>query len=164
MSGSLESVRWNACVHRLDFSLYSHPKEFWGSGVRTHVNSKGKYPSTGGSEEVQTRDAASRRTASPTHYRLSYSGPLSFLSQRGLSKPHTRRPPRWPSGEGVRLESGRSQVRIPLAPGFFRGRVIPVTSKLALQRRPCQAPGVIGSSLGLAYHVSVYCDWARWKV
>ena len=28
--------------------------------------------------------------------------------------PH-RRPPRWPSGEGVRLGSGRSRVRIPLA-------------------------------------------------
>ena len=22
--------RWNACVHRLDLGLYSHPKEFWG--------------------------------------------------------------------------------------------------------------------------------------
>ena len=32
---------------------------------------------------------------------------------------------------------------------FFRGRVIPVTSKLALQWLPCQAPGVIGSVLGL---------------
>ena len=32
-----------------------------------------------------------------------------------------------PSGQGVRLESGRSRVRIPLAPGFFRGRVMPVT-------------------------------------
>ena len=30
MSGSLESMRWNACVHRLDLGLYSHPKEFWG--------------------------------------------------------------------------------------------------------------------------------------
>ena len=45
-SGSLESVRWNACVHRLDLGLYSHPS-FWGSGVWTHVNSKGKIPSTG---------------------------------------------------------------------------------------------------------------------
>ena len=36
MSGSFESMRWNACVHRLDLGLYSHPK------VRTHVNSKGK--------------------------------------------------------------------------------------------------------------------------
>ena len=29
-SGSFESVQWNACMHRLDLSLYSHPKEFWG--------------------------------------------------------------------------------------------------------------------------------------
>ena len=29
-------------------------------------------------------------------------------------------PPRWPSGYGVRLESERSGVRIPLATGFFR--------------------------------------------
>ena len=30
MSGSFESVHRNACVHRLDLGLYSHPKEFWG--------------------------------------------------------------------------------------------------------------------------------------
>ena len=47
MSGSFESMRWNARVHRLDLRLYSHPKEFWGNGVRTPVNSKGKIPSTG---------------------------------------------------------------------------------------------------------------------
>ena len=29
-SGSIESVRWNVCVHRLDLGLYSHPKEFLG--------------------------------------------------------------------------------------------------------------------------------------
>ena len=33
--------------NRLDLGLHSHPKEFWGNGVRTHVNSKGKIPSTG---------------------------------------------------------------------------------------------------------------------
>ena len=49
------------------------------------------------------------------------------------------------------------------APGFFRGRVKPVTSKLALQWLPCQAPGVIGSVLALAGPVSVYCDWVRRK-
>ena len=27
VSGSFESVQWNACVHRLDLGLYSHPKE-----------------------------------------------------------------------------------------------------------------------------------------
>ena len=64
----------------------------------------------------------------------------------------------------VRLESGRSRVRILLVPGFFRGRVIPVTKKLPLKCLPCQAPGIIGSVLGLVGPVSVYCDWVRWKV
>ena len=50
------------------------------------------------------------------------------------------------------------------APGFLQGWVIPVTSKLALQWLPCQAPGVIGSLLGLVSPVSVFCDWVRWKV
>ena len=45
MSGSLASVRRNACVHRPDLGFYSHPKEFWRNGVRTHVDSK--IPSTG---------------------------------------------------------------------------------------------------------------------
>ena len=30
MSGSFESLQWNACVHRLNLSLCSHPKEFFG--------------------------------------------------------------------------------------------------------------------------------------
>ena len=47
MSGSFESVRWNACEHRLDLGLHSHPKEFWGNGARTHVNSKGKISCAG---------------------------------------------------------------------------------------------------------------------
>ena len=45
MSRSIESVRWNACRHRLDLGLYSHLKEFWGNGVRTHINSE-EIPST----------------------------------------------------------------------------------------------------------------------
>ena len=45
MSGSFESVRWNACVHRLpDLSLYSHPKEFLGNGVRTMLTPREKSP------------------------------------------------------------------------------------------------------------------------
>ena len=61
------------------------------------------------------------------------------------------------SAENPGFESRLSQK-------FFRGRVIPVTSKLALQWLPCQASGVIGSVLGLVGPVSVYCDWVRWKV
>ena len=30
MPGSYESLQWNACVHRLDLGLNSHPKEFKG--------------------------------------------------------------------------------------------------------------------------------------
>ena len=75
MSGSFESVWWNACVHRLDLGLYSHPEEFWGNGFRTHVNSKGKIPSTGSSMEDRTQNTASCRTASPTHCQLRCSSP-----------------------------------------------------------------------------------------
>ena len=66
MLGSFESVPWNACVHRLDLNLYSHLKEF---------HSKGKILCTRGLKQDRICDAASCRTASPTYYRLSYSGP-----------------------------------------------------------------------------------------
>ena len=62
MSGSFESMWCNAFERVLE------------NGVRPHVNSKEKIPSTGGSEKGWTRSAASCRTASPAHYRLSYSG------------------------------------------------------------------------------------------
>ena len=68
MSGSFECVGWNACVHRLDLGLHSRPKEFLVNGIRTHVNFKGKIPSTRGSEKDRTHAAASSRTVSPTHY------------------------------------------------------------------------------------------------
>ena len=70
-------------------------------------------------------------------------------------------PPRWPSGSGVHLERGRCGVQFLLAPGFYRGQVIPVTLELALQWLSCQAPGVIGSVLRLAGLVLVYFNWAR---
>ena len=52
-------------MHRLNLGIYSHPKEgcfFWGGGVgvRTHVNSKGKFPlpEKFTSEEARTNDVA----------------------------------------------------------------------------------------------------------
>ena len=80
MSGSLESLRWNACLHRLAFCLYSHSKEF--QGMESEPPGKQINPS-GGSEKNQTRDAASHRTASLAHYRLSYSGPGLTKDPRG---------------------------------------------------------------------------------
>ena len=68
----------------------------------------------------------------------------------------------WPSGRASasRAEGPRFESRL-RRDFFFRGRVIPVTQKLTLQWLPCQAPGVIGSALGLVCPVSVYCDWVR---
>ena len=87
MSGSFESVRWNACEHRLDLSLCSHLKEFGGNGVRNHVNSKGKIPFIGCSEKDWTHNTELRRTENLTHYQLSYSSPqVEFKIDRSLNQ------------------------------------------------------------------------------
>ena len=75
MSGSFVSVLWNACVQRLDLILYSHPNEFFYGMESEPILIPKEIPSTEGSEEDWTHDAATRRTVGPTHYRLSYSGP-----------------------------------------------------------------------------------------
>ena len=50
-------------------------KSFAGMESEPLLTPKEKNLLTGGSEEGRNRDAASRRTASPTHYRLSCPGP-----------------------------------------------------------------------------------------
>ena len=92
-------------MHRQDLGLYSHPKEFWGMESEPILTKKGKkslLPGNFSPEEDQTQDAASSRTraqhttnqlfrppssrtASPTHYQLSYSGP----HQAGQPAQHT---------------------------------------------------------------------------
>ena len=49
----------------------------------------------------------------------------------------------------------------PACDGIFSGSSYTNESKLALQWLSCQAPGVIGSALGLVGPVSVHCDWVR---
>ena len=137
-------VRAMKCVYaqtRPRFILSSEGV-FWGNGVWTHVNSKGKIPSTknvpkGGSNP---RHCGQRAQALPTElFRPSRRSEeivkiSSCASQCNRYHHHynlvwtsTRPPPRWPSGQCVRLESGRSGVRIQLATEFFPGRVIPMT-------------------------------------
>ena len=66
--------------------------------------------------------------------------------------------------KGVRFESG--------IPGFepcfrrqtFFGRVIQVTQMLELQWLPSQAPGLIGSVLGLVGPASEYCVKMRQQI
>ena len=100
MSGFFESVRWNACVYRLDLGLYSHPKLRIDIGLYSHPNEffgRGRGGGGGGcvesepmltprekspllekfsTEEDLTHDAASNRTGSLTHY------------QRAIPTPH----------------------------------------------------------------------------
>ena len=74
-------------MHRLDLGIYSHPKEFWGNAVRTHVNSQGKNPLYWGKkispEEDRTHDAASSKTVSPSHYQRAIPAPWRIPSPPG---------------------------------------------------------------------------------
>ena len=57
------------------------PKRVWGEWSQKQCQLLGKVPSTGGSEEVQTCDAASCRTARPKHCRLSYSSHQVYINK-----------------------------------------------------------------------------------
>ena len=68
--------------------------------------------------------------------------------------------------DGLVVKASTSRAQDPgfeslLATGFFLGRVISVTQKLALQWLPCRVLGGIGLALGLVGPVPVYCDWVR---
>ena len=79
----------NACVHKLDSSFYSHGKEWHLQGVESEplLTSRKKFPQLDSSKEGQTRDAASRWVASPTHNQPSYSAPdQPYNSQFLISK------------------------------------------------------------------------------
>ena len=158
-------MRWNACVHRLHFGSYPHPKEFWGNGVRTHVNSKGRIPSTskilltGGSNQ---RRCVSR-TVSPTHYQRAIPAPVRPSDR--LCGPVTRTPLRgWEFGNRSPAPPVQS-YQCPLC------RVIPVsfvsshTRVLCLESYQCHLSRVIPvpfvlshtSALCLESYISVFC-------
>ena len=78
-----EFVRWNACVQRLDLGLYSHPKEFFGgmeSEPMLTPREISPLPEKVSSEEGPTHDAASSRTASPTHYPRAILAPVPAVT------------------------------------------------------------------------------------
>ena len=85
MSGSFESVRWKACVHRLYLGLYSHSKEFWGmdSEPMSTPREKSPLPEKFSQEEDRTHDAASSRTASSRHYQRAILAQIFKLKQAG---------------------------------------------------------------------------------
>ena len=81
--GSFESVLWNAHVHRLDLGLLSSESVFL-NGVRAHVNSKGKIPSTG---KIIPRGGSNqghciKQDSEPNTLPLSYSAPARPQKRR----------------------------------------------------------------------------------
>ena len=77
MSGSFESVRWNACVQRLDLGLYSHPKEFLGNGVEAMLTPREISPLP---ENILLRGESNlprcvEQDSKPNTLPTSYSGP-----------------------------------------------------------------------------------------
>ena len=82
MSGSSQSMWGHARVHRLDLGLYSHTKEETESEP---MLTPWKIPSTRGSEEGLVYNLTLHRTASPTHHRLSSSGPAISPSHSKLN-------------------------------------------------------------------------------
>ena len=79
MSGCFQSMQWNACVHRQDLGLYSHPKEFLGNRVRPMLTPREKspLPKKFSPEEDGTHNAASSKQ--PSTLSTSYSGPDSMF-------------------------------------------------------------------------------------
>ena len=137
-------------------------------------------PESGPVSVSHPHDPYARLTSGLFRVRQSHLGPLSRLPNRlrvtQSPEPHpfprlrpyspiltflVYGPPRWPSGYGIRLESGRSRVRVPLAPGFFSASSH--TSDFKIGTPVPTLPGA-WSVLGLVGPVSVYCDRVRWKV
>ena len=73
---------WNACVHRLDLGLYSHPKEFGGMKSEPTLTPRVKslLPEAQRRVEPMTLYYAGQRAK---HYRLSYTRPKSELQSPG---------------------------------------------------------------------------------
>ena len=81
MSGSFESVRWNACVHRLDLSFTLIQKSFRGMELEPMLTPRGKSPLLEklSPEEDRTNDAVQSRTVSPTHYQQAIPAPDEYM-------------------------------------------------------------------------------------
>ena len=182
MSGSFESVQWNQCAQTRPRLILSSERVL-GDWIQIPCYLQGKIPSIGKEsfEEDRTHDAASSRTASPTHYQraipapspgpethqhvagtLTDSGPLtgSLVTANLVCGPYRL------VGLVVKASSSGAED-----PGFesrlrrdFSGSSHTSDLKLALQWLPCQASGITGSAPGLVGPVSVYNDWVKTKV
>ena len=72
----------SVCVHRLHLDVFSHPKEFGLEGMESEpmltLRAKSLIPKQISHVEYRTHDAASRRTASSTHYQRDIPAPIQY--------------------------------------------------------------------------------------
>ena len=72
----LESVRRNACVHKLDLGVYSHQKEFWGLESEPILTPRGKSPlPEKNSPQRRIEPSCIKQEIEPNTLPTSYSGP-----------------------------------------------------------------------------------------
>ena len=90
-------------------------------------------------------------------------GVFSFCWESVMRKPDLESVTRKPDLESVTRKPGLASIPA-LVVDLLPGPVRPVTWKLILQWLPCQAPGVIGSPLGLVGPVSLLCNWVKLQV
>ena len=135
-------------MHRLDLGLYSHPKEFWGNGTRSHVNSRGKIPSIGniflggGSNSRRRIKQDSEPNALPTELTRP-----SFRFSLGMT------PPRWPCGKVTAWRAdGSGIVSLCLRSGQSSHLPLCRLDGLVDQASACSPPGERQTrGLGLGY-------------
>ena len=88
MSGSIHAIGC-VCAQTRPQVYTLIRKSLGGMESETMLTPREKSPLPDAQKRIEPRDAASRRTASPTHYRLSYSGPL-IVSSSYLTLFHAR--------------------------------------------------------------------------
>ena len=114
MSGSLESVQWNACMHRLVLALCCHPKEWLRVRSEPVLTPTEKSSQPDYSKEGQTHDAASHRIASLTSYQLNLSSPWRWTKGRGGRGGGWDKGIEWVRGRGIVMDRGINSVRVGL--------------------------------------------------
>ena len=120
MSGSFDSAWWNACVNRLDLSLYSSPKEFWGLFVGWLLN----VPATGYSVS-QGRICSDNFTC--CHTEIEVADQTFYLTQ----SQYTDTGPTSPSAD-------------PIMPGAWQGSHWSANFEVTGMTRPRKNPGASG--------------------
>ena len=166
-------MRWKACVHRLDLGLYSHPKEFLGNEVRTHVNSKENSPLPGKTSpqrriEPTTLHQAGKRAQHTTNELFRPPQWMIHAALTSSSSSHARR--RFVSSSRKWLPSSAPRVAIVIS--AFKGAIRDLKKKSPhcaanrLQHVRSSGPGEnrvqITCGISSAYHVQHIVFRATW--